>query len=173
MNTDKFNSNPIFPGTILCMRPANGRRHYIVMSSPIGWAHTRNDPCQSLLLISIIKIRQWWDHHENRKSYTSKTSLYWISPLISLYHNTLWHIYSLAVANLDERLWFELKKFTTFHPHGQATECLLVTWAYFGEKWLCCFCQKGNCQCSLWWKFHQNNNISISVWKVSVRHMLR
>ena len=26
-------------GIILCMRPANGRRHYIVTSSLIGWAH--------------------------------------------------------------------------------------------------------------------------------------
>ena len=32
-------------GIILCMRPAKERRRYIVMSSPIGWAHTQNDPC--------------------------------------------------------------------------------------------------------------------------------
>ena len=30
--------------TILCMRLANGSRCYIVTSSPIGWAHTQNDP---------------------------------------------------------------------------------------------------------------------------------
>ena len=32
-------------GIILCMCPANERRRYIVTSSPIGWAHTQNDPC--------------------------------------------------------------------------------------------------------------------------------
>ena len=31
-------------GTIQCMRPANKRRRYIVTSSFIGWAYTRNDP---------------------------------------------------------------------------------------------------------------------------------
>ena len=31
-------------GIILCMSPANERRRYIVTSSPIGWAHTQNDP---------------------------------------------------------------------------------------------------------------------------------
>ena len=29
---------------ILYMRPANGRRRYIVTSSLIGWAHIQNDP---------------------------------------------------------------------------------------------------------------------------------
>ena len=28
-----------------CAQPMR-RRHYIVTSSPIGWAHTQNDPCQ-------------------------------------------------------------------------------------------------------------------------------
>ena len=31
----------------LCMRPANERRRYNVMSSLIGWAHAQNDPCES------------------------------------------------------------------------------------------------------------------------------
>ena len=31
-------------GIILCMHPANGRRRYIVTSSPIGWVHTQKDP---------------------------------------------------------------------------------------------------------------------------------
>ena len=34
-----------FPGIILCMATANGRRRYTVTSSLIGWAHTQNDPC--------------------------------------------------------------------------------------------------------------------------------
>ena len=34
-----------FPsGITLCMHPANERWRYIVTSSPIGWAHTQNDP---------------------------------------------------------------------------------------------------------------------------------
>ena len=32
-------------GIILCMRPANERRRYIVKSPLIGWTHTQNDPC--------------------------------------------------------------------------------------------------------------------------------
>ena len=28
----------------LCTRPANGRQRYNVILSPIGWAHTQNDP---------------------------------------------------------------------------------------------------------------------------------
>ena len=39
-------------GIILCMRPANERRRYNVTSSPIGWAHSQNDPW-----ISITKMR--------------------------------------------------------------------------------------------------------------------
>ena len=35
---------------ILCMRPANERQRYIVTSSPIGWAHTQNDPWPHVLL---------------------------------------------------------------------------------------------------------------------------
>ena len=30
---------------ILCVRPANERCHYIVVSSLIGWAHVQNDLC--------------------------------------------------------------------------------------------------------------------------------
>ena len=30
---------------IWCMRPDNERRRYIITSSPIGWAHTQNNPC--------------------------------------------------------------------------------------------------------------------------------
>ena len=35
---------------ILCMRPTNERRRYNVTSSPIGWAHTQNDPCSNWCL---------------------------------------------------------------------------------------------------------------------------
>ena len=36
------------PGIILCMRPVNERWCYSVTPSLIGWAHTQNDPCQTL-----------------------------------------------------------------------------------------------------------------------------
>ena len=35
------------PGIILCMRPANEKRRYIVIFSLIGWVHTQNDPCNA------------------------------------------------------------------------------------------------------------------------------
>ena len=44
-------------GIILGMHPANGRPHYNVTYSLIGWAHSQNDPCND-------KRRTWvtlWD----------------------------------------------------------------------------------------------------------------
>ena len=41
------------PGIILCMRPANERRRYIVTSSLIGWAHTQNDPWWTLCTLWV------------------------------------------------------------------------------------------------------------------------
>ena len=56
-------------GINLCMRPANGRRRYIVTSSLIGWAHMQNDPCLS---------NQW--QSRSVTSYISKS----ISPLVKM-----------------------------------------------------------------------------------------
>ena len=71
-------------GIILYMRPANERRRYIVTSSLIGWAHTRNDSCSShfvvfscsLVLIIFIKIHQscftgteWTQYQWNPEKY--------------------------------------------------------------------------------------------------------
>ena len=47
-----------FAVIILWMRPANERRHYIVMLSLIGWAHAQNDPW-----IWAAKTTMW--HHYN------------------------------------------------------------------------------------------------------------
>ena len=49
------------PGIILCMRPDNERRRYIVTSSLIGWAHAQNDPLvlsqsRSSYRVFIVKI---------------------------------------------------------------------------------------------------------------------
>ena len=38
-----------FPGIILGMGLANKRRRYNVTSFIIGWAHTKKDPCISVL----------------------------------------------------------------------------------------------------------------------------
>ena len=49
-------------GINLCMCPANERRHYIVTSPLIGWAHTQNDPCPSSaakLLVEVCNSRGW------------------------------------------------------------------------------------------------------------------
>ena len=40
----------LLAGIILCMRPANQRRHYNATASPTGWGHAQNDPC----------IGMWW-----------------------------------------------------------------------------------------------------------------
>ena len=36
---------PVYAGIILCMRPANKRRHCNETSSLIGWVHSQNNPC--------------------------------------------------------------------------------------------------------------------------------
>ena len=40
----KWTRHYFFSGIILCMRPANERRRYIVTSFLIGWTHIQNDP---------------------------------------------------------------------------------------------------------------------------------
>ena len=40
-------------GIVLCMRPANERRCYIVMSSPNGWVFAQNDPCTEWLAVHL------------------------------------------------------------------------------------------------------------------------
>ena len=48
-------------GIILCMRPANERRRYIVTSSLIGWAHTQNDPCDIKNPYTGKTVFLYWD----------------------------------------------------------------------------------------------------------------
>ena len=50
-NQGRARSSAVLAGIILCMRPANERRRYIVTSSFIGWAHAQTDPC----LVTICK----------------------------------------------------------------------------------------------------------------------
>ena len=40
----RFNPTPVNAGLILCMRPGNERRRYIVTPSVIGCAHMQIDP---------------------------------------------------------------------------------------------------------------------------------
>ena len=44
VNDHDNNTLSTLPEIIFCMRPANERRHYNVMASLIGWAHTENVP---------------------------------------------------------------------------------------------------------------------------------
>ena len=48
-------NNTQWRGIILCMCPANERR-YIVMLSPIGWAHTQNNPWMEGLSSFILCV---------------------------------------------------------------------------------------------------------------------
>ena len=47
---------------ILCTRPANKRRRYIVTSSFIGWAHTQNDPWLyfSRNILTVLWCYNFW-----------------------------------------------------------------------------------------------------------------
>ena len=49
-------------GIILCMWIANGRRHYIVTPSLIGWMHTQNYPCRSLGLSQLWLLEVFDDN---------------------------------------------------------------------------------------------------------------
>ena len=57
-----WNFKPL--GIILCMRPANERRRYNVMSALIGWAHALNAPCTFVTwhgpLARYVKL--WFAH---------------------------------------------------------------------------------------------------------------
>ena len=44
-DTDKASATKRTAGFILCMRPANERRRYIITSSLISLPHAQNDPC--------------------------------------------------------------------------------------------------------------------------------
>ena len=44
-NTSTGMDRRLCSGIILCMHPANERRHCIVTATLIDWAHTQNDPC--------------------------------------------------------------------------------------------------------------------------------
>ena len=50
------------PGMILCMCPANERRCYIVTSSPIGLAHTQNDPWVTAKGLHKSPLHQQWSN---------------------------------------------------------------------------------------------------------------
>ena len=56
-------------GIMLCMRPADRRRRYIVASSLIGWAHTQNDTCNRC---EPIKMRN--QETKSREQHTWRTA---------------------------------------------------------------------------------------------------
>ena len=63
-------------GISLCIRQANERRCYTVTSSPISWAHTRNDPCKVEIDVAMdamdsdVKVEEehWVDVKDPRQS---------------------------------------------------------------------------------------------------------
>ena len=66
----------VSPGIILCMRPANERRRYIVTPPVIGWAHTQNDPLRKskdyVYGIWVYKVLGIWKgYHRVKKSLVS------------------------------------------------------------------------------------------------------
>ena len=50
-----YNSTGEITGIILCMHPANERQRYYVMPCLIGWAHTKNDPWDSMIASVPVK----------------------------------------------------------------------------------------------------------------------
>ena len=67
-------------GILLCMRPANERRRYIVTSPPIGWAHTRND---------TWKCSKYLKHHAaSEKVLPFWACSPWVNEVISSWTNT-------------------------------------------------------------------------------------
>ena len=50
------------------MRPANGRRRYIVTASLICWAHAQNDPCA----VIALEITEWYASVCAMKAYPVK-----------------------------------------------------------------------------------------------------
>ena len=47
-----------YTGLILRLRPANERRRYFVTTSLIGWAHTKNQRCYSLVSSWLILSKE-------------------------------------------------------------------------------------------------------------------
>ena len=57
------------PGIILCMRPANNRRRYIIKSSLIAWAHAQNDACFHMQCYPCWTINNCLWHYLNNLTY--------------------------------------------------------------------------------------------------------
>ena len=55
--------NMSLPGVIMGLGSANERRRYIVMSSLIGWMHTRNEPCRQMRYICEMDSHDYAAHH--------------------------------------------------------------------------------------------------------------
>ena len=84
-------------GIILCMRPANERRRYNVTSSPIGWAHTQNDPCMTYR----------WDYPIYRGLVTPYSTRYLVNNVLGngLLHNGTKHYLNQCWLTNNKILW--------------------------------------------------------------------
>ena len=75
----------IFSKLILCMHPANRRRHYIVTLSLMGWVHTQNDPW---VPAHVLLHKGAW------QSADDSTNLDLFLLLSIIWGNVLWFIYT-------------------------------------------------------------------------------
>ena len=67
------------PGIILCTRPANERRRYIVTSSLIDWVHTQNDPWTHKICVSVRRCVDAHRRHTHSDSLSLSTdqTIHW------------------------------------------------------------------------------------------------
>ena len=134
---------------IFCMRPANERRRYNVTSSPIGWAHTENDPCSSastkqpgrIWVNRSSEFTKNYDSNKNKHDKTKPCSVVWDTAWDYYYCIIISDIQSSAVitrsnivryymndyrngGRISIRCWIH-KRHPIPRPNGWAIGCLL------------------------------------------------
>ena len=134
-------------GTILCLRPANGRRRYIVTSSLIGRAHTQNDPCewhQDKVVHQLNPMK-----HISMKFYsTFKTFLFqtMFLTVLSLKYQPLWSCFNVRAHTESHScsLWRDATVWRYRLAHGQYFVSGPISKIFFHlqskvDLWLFCF----------------------------------
>ena len=132
---DHYWYNDIYAGIILCMHPANERQHHNVMSSLIGWAHSRNDPCiEPVIMCETASIMNNLWHIFNiifDVSTTIKDTLWHIRPMkkcptkTACIMNNSYEDIDIYIVSLSARQVAECQKI----HHGLLTQvCFLTHW---------------------------------------------
>ena len=116
--------NLLFAGFILCMRPANERRRYIVTPSPFGWAHSTKWPmgldCCDCAVIEectvnlMRKVRHLEIRHYNDA----------IMSLITSQITSLTIVYSIVFSDADQR------------KHQSSAVLAFVCGEFTGDRWI-------------------------------------